>query len=469
MLGHQNPETLAVSGATIVDGNGGTPVSDGVIVIEKGRIAAIGDRSTTVPAHGRVIDGTGKYVIPGLMDANVHLYWAMSVERLARHMGHYEDIIAEAAQVALRGGLTTVFDTWGPRKPLIAVREQINAGTIPGSRFFCAGNIVGFDGPFSLDFYPKAGEVAGTTFADRINGIWVENVGRHLMWLAPEDVAREVRAYVSRGIDFVKYASNEHTPGAFLAFSPKVQAAIVEVAHNAGITAQAHTTSIEGLRIAIEAGCDLIQHANTTGPVPIPESTLDQMARKKTGAVVFPLTQRRFDWLNQNADANSQCMNASKNINARNLIRHGVPLLMAWDAIVWPPELATDPKAGKFYSGEDNPGKLGEGHIFWFKAMEEMECPPMAMLQAATKNIAVAYKKDKDLGTLEKGKIADMLILDKDPLRAAENYRTIHMVIKNGTIVDRDALPVNPILTKPVEPPAEEEDFYVPFLSKRND
>ena len=189
------------------------------------------------------------------------------------------------------------------------------------------------------------------------------------------------------------------------------------------------------------------------------------MARRKTGAVVFPLTQARLEWLMGIADEKAQCMHSSKNINARNLIRSGTPLLMAWDAMLVPPEMLTDPKIGKYFSGVDDPTILGTGHIFWFKAMQEMECPPMEMLKAATKNIAIAYGKDKDLGTLEKGKIADILILDKDPLQAAENYRSIHMILKDGVIVDRDALPLNPILTKPMEPPAEEEASYIPAIA----
>src|SRR5258708_33834973 len=83
------------------------------------------------------------------------------------------------------------------------------------------------------------------------------------MFLPQDQVAREVGKYIGKGIDFVKYASNEHgIPGAFLAFSPAVQAAIVAEAHSHGITARAHTMTAEGLRIAVEAGSDLIQHAN---------------------------------------------------------------------------------------------------------------------------------------------------------------------------------------------------------------
>ncbi len=462
-----------ITGATIIDATGSAPVPDGVIVIENGRIAAIGGGSTPIPPRARKIDARGKFAIPGLMDANVHLFGLNSrLESLSRYIEHYEDPIAESAQVALKNGLTTVFDTYGPRRYLMMVRDRINAGEWTGSRFFCAGNIIGFDGPFSPDFNAPAGEVASSSLVRRVNAIWVENVGRHLMWLPPEDLAKEVRAYIAKGIDFVKYGSNEHfgtSAGAFLAFSAEQQRAIVEEAHRAGITAQAHSSSVEGLRLAVEAGCDLVTHCNITGPVPIPATTLEEMARRKTGAVIFPWTQKGLEWIKQNVSGPEWTMWQSTDINARNLIRSGAPLLLANDGISLPTDIRNEPRFAKSWSGapeEESLISLASGHFYWLRAMEEKECPPMQMLQAATRNIAVAYGKDKDLGTLEKGKMADLLLLDKDPLQAAANYRSIHAVLKDGEVVDRNALPTKRVLTKPADAPAPEEASYVPFFSK---
>jgi imidazolonepropionase-like amidohydrolase len=464
----KTPGSLLIAGATLIDGVAEQPLQDRSIWIDGGRIKAIGGRDELgVPPTVQVIDARGKYAIPGLMNANVHLFMAINLEGIARYLDRYEEVIAESAQVALKHGLTTVFDTWGPRRALMAVRDRINAGAIPGSRVFCAGNIIGLDGPFSLDFFPKALEVATAAFAKRINAIWVENVGRHLMWLTPEQVAKEVRAYIGRGIDFIKYASNDHFPGAFLAFSPRQQAAVVEAAHRAGLTAQAHSMSVEGLRIAIEAGCDLVTHCNITGPVPIPDTTLELFAQRKTGAVIFPFMKRGLDWIMANVSEAERTMWQASDTNARNLIRSGAPLLLANDGGIVMPEWSTDPQWGKTWvtaPSEDNLATLATGHFVWFKAMEEKGCPPMEMLRAATRNIAVAYGKDQDLGTIQPGKIADMLILDKNPLQAAEHYRSIHSVIKDGTVVDRDALPLNPILTRPMEPPTDAEASYVPFL-----
>jgi imidazolonepropionase-like amidohydrolase len=463
--------SLLLSGATIIDGVAKYPIEGQSILIEGTRIKAIGRHGElAIPQGGEVIDAHGKFVIPGLMNANVHLLGDIRLENLARYQDRYDQLIAEAAQVALKNGLTTVFDTWGPRRPLMLVRDQIDTGKTPGSRIFCAGNIIGFDGPFSQDFLVKAADLLSVGFTKRVNAMWVENVGRHLMWLPPEQVLSEVRTYISKGIDFVKYGSNEHfwgAGGAFLAFSPRVQRLMVEEAHRAGITAQAHTMSVEGLRIAIEADCDLIQHCNLTGPTLIPETILELVAERMIGAVIFPLTQRRLDLILEKGPEIDRLGWPVANANARNLIRCGAKLLLGNDGSVYTSEMSNDPLYNRslLAAGEDRVFDLATGHFAWFRAMEEMGCAPIEMLRAATCNIAIAYGKDKDLGTLEPGKIADLIILDKNPLASADNYRSIHMILKDGVLVDRMALPLHPILTKPMGPPSEEEAAYIPSMT----
>lgn len=448
--------SLVIDSATIIDGVADNPLVGHAIWIDAGRIKAIGPLAElNVPDGVKVIDARSTYAIPGLINANVHLYSDLAFENVVRNEGRFEEFIAEAAQVALKGGLTTVFDTWGPRKPLMAVRDRINAGSLPGSRIFCAGNIVGLDGLFSLDFLSNTLGVVSSGLAQRINALWVENVGPDLSWMPPEQVANEVRTYIDKGIDFIKYASSEHRAqeheaSAFLLFSERAQAAIVEEAHRAGLTAQAHTSAVEALRVAVEAGCDLVQHCNITGPVPIPESTLELMAKKKTGAVVFPFTERRLEWMKGIKQWERRYF-STVDANCRNLMVSGAPILMANDGYILRPG---DPvfKNSWADAGEDHLSDLGEGHFVWLKAMEEKGFPPMEALRAATRNIAVAYGKDKDLGTLEPGKIADVILLDRDPLKSAENYRRIHMVLKDGEVVDRESLPLNPILTRPAAP-----------------
>src|SRR5262249_28823449 len=157
---------------------------------------------------------------------------ALSIGNLLRYQDRLEELAVEAAQVALKSGLTTVFDTLGQRKPLMAVRDRINAGGVPGRRVVFAGLIVGLGGPLSRDFlygHVGAAEVFTTEVVERLNGLSAENVGPALSWMTPEQVAREIRTYIGKGVDFIKYASNEHRwgdPTTFLVFSPKAQQAI---------------------------------------------------------------------------------------------------------------------------------------------------------------------------------------------------------------------------------------------------
>jgi imidazolonepropionase-like amidohydrolase len=403
------------------------------------------------------------------MNANVHLLGDVRLETLARFCDNFEVAIAEAAQLALKNGLTTVYDTWGPRSVLQKVSASINSGTLVGSRIFHCGNIIGFDGPLSPDFMVKAAEIASPLLTRRINATWVENVGRHLMWLTPDEVAHEVAKYIRHGIDFVKFASNEHmgtSTGAFLAFSQDVQSAIVREAHKAGLTAQAHTMSVEGLRIAIEAGSDLIQHANHTGPAVIPEKTLELMVTKKTSAVVFPLTEKRLSWLAKNESYRSPIMWQMADRNVRNLIVAGVPILLGNDGSVLTKDSLADPRFERNFGGpwEGSLFSLSDGHFAWLEAMEEKGLPALQILRAASINIATALGQDQHLGSIGAGKFADVLVLDNNPLESAKHYRSIHMVIKEGKIIDRNSLPTTPLLTREQEAPTAEERAYVPFL-----
>lgn len=459
--------SLLLTGATIIDGVNQSQIVGHSIVVEGDRIVAVGPHpELDVPPDTEIIDLDGKFIIPGLMNANVHLLLNVMYESLVRFDGRYEELIAEAAQVALKSGLTTVFDSWGPRRALQSVRDGIENGDLTGSRIRLAGNILGFEGPFSGDFDSRIPGVGTTRFVDRVNATWVENTGRHLMWLTPEEVAKEVRTYVERGIDFVKYASNEHggaSAGAFIQFSERTQQAIVAEAHSLGVIAQSHVSSVEGLRMSIEAGCDLIQHANVTGPRAIPKETLDLLAGGGCAVTLFPTTQNGMEFLKTSVSDFEWTLWKASDVNCRNLLSSGAPILLATDGGIFAREVMEEPLIKSTWNGmpeEDALVRLGTGHFAWLRAMEELGMPPMDILQAATINVARAYRLDDDLGSLESGKIADIVVLDADPLHNASNYEKVNIVIKNGEFIDRDALPERPLLTADLPGPLEEESRY---------
>jgi hypothetical protein len=368
--------------------------------------------------------------------------------------GEYDDLVLEAAQVALRAGFTTVFDTWGPLEALRRVRDRINAGTAVGSRIFVAGNIIGNGGPYSQDFFPNLGGGLSSAIIDEINRHWAYGVGDELTWMSADDVRQAVREYIhTSGIDFVKYAGSSHAHSRFLAFSLDAQRAIVEEAHDAGMTAQACTQAPEPLKVAIEAGVDLLQHGDVTGMRPMPEDTLNVISGRRLPCVAFLYTERHtkaFLEAKPQWHGNSgwgQVM-ATKDGNDRRLIDAKAKLLLAADMGVYGPTAATSPMWGPFQNGiPDVPTILGRSHIYWMRAGHERGLDPMEALLAATRNIAEAYGRLDDIGTVEPGKHADLLVLDADPLADPDNYMQVAHVVKDGAIVDRDRLPEKRILT----------------------
>lgn len=442
----------AIVGATLIDGTGGAPVKDAVIVIDGRKIAAVGPRGRVViPAGAREINGAGKFVIPGLMDANVHLVLGSSIEFIVRFEGRYEDLIEEAAQITLKNGVTTVFDSWGPLQPLRTVRDRVNRGDIVGSRMFIAGNIVGLSGPFGRDFNVAAETTATKPLVRRINRIWEENTGPDLLWDTPDQIRREMRRYISRGIDFLKYAASGHREEDFLQFSPEAQQAMVEECHRAGIIAQTHTTSVESLRQALEAGVDMLQHGSVTGPTPIPDSTIRLMLEKKVYCAVQPRTAKRLAIELEQAEDAVPSRRAKERLqtwhdNEVRLVKAHVPLLLATDAGMMDPDAYESMKPKMRV---ERPTELGEAHFLWFKAMIEKGMTPMETIVSATRNIAAAYHKLDQVGTLEAGKLADLVLLNADPQQDVNNIRKIALVMKDGQVIDREKLPLKKVLTVP--------------------
>src|SRR5262249_42947864 len=256
-------------------GNGGMPIPDGVIVVTDKKITAVGPRANiSVPQNARQINVAGKFIVPGLMDANVHLIpwpsWEY-IEFLARYENNFEGLIEEAAQVALKHGFTTVFDSMGPAVPLMRVRDRITQGEVEGSRMFVAGDIVGFRAVFTTS---EAIKSASRAFQARINALFEAGGGPELAWMTPEELKATMRKYVAQGVDFVKYGAtgdgqpinSEIGQNAVLRFSSAQQRAMVEVVHEAGKIVQIYQTSAEALRIVLEVGNDMAQHCASTGP-----------------------------------------------------------------------------------------------------------------------------------------------------------------------------------------------------------
>ncbi len=450
-------QTLAITGGTIIDGTGNDPLRNGVVVITDGRIAAVGPAGeVSIPGSATRIDAGGKYVIPGLMDANLHLFLNIDLETLIKYEDRYHEIVLEAAQIALRTGQTTVFDTWGPRAALVKARDMINAGEAPGSRIYLAGNIIGFDGPLSADFRAQAAPFVSKAFAARTNETWEQDTGRELLWMTPEEVRAVIREYATKDVDFLKYGASGHVDMNFISFSPRVQKVIVDEGHRAGMTVQTHTTSVESLDMAIDAGVDIVTHGGISGPTTaIPEETIQKLVDRGVAVSVLSITQRRLDAILEHSPGVLPPYMEIAKTNHRNMIEAGVTMLVSTDAGIQNPVLAAESE-NLAADSVDSRVKLGEGHFNAIVALEEMGMEPMEILKSVTSHVARSYELDADIGTLEAAKIADVVILDGNPLESARNYRRIHSVIKEGRVVDLDALPIAPIISSMTVPKKEQ-------------
>jgi imidazolonepropionase-like amidohydrolase len=441
----------AFVGGTVIDGTGAAPLAEAAVVVADGRIVSVGPAAGLERDRLEIVDVVGKHVIPGLMDANVHLLLHCDPEVLLRYEpGGYDELVLESAQVALKAGITTVFDTWGPLEALKRVRDRIASGEASGSRVYIAGNIIGNGGPWSSDFFPPYGQHLNPATVEAVNAEWEQGVGSELTWMPAADVGSAVRDYVARsGIDFVKYASSAHAHFRFLALSPDAQRAVVEEAHAAGMTAQACALTTEALRVAIAAGVDFLQHGDTTGRHPMPEDTLELIVERQLPCIVMLRTERHVEAAHESKHGIYREVVRAKDQNGRRLIEAGAKLMLATDGGVFGPYIATSPWVGEIFGNlPDVPINLGHSHLLWLRAAAERGMPAMAALLAATRNIADAYGKLDELGTLEPGKRADLLVLHGDPLSDPDNYGRIAHVVKDGAVVDRDLLPEQPVLTR---------------------
>jgi imidazolonepropionase-like amidohydrolase len=467
----QQPEgAVAIVGATVIDGNGGPPLPDATIVVVGKRIAAVGPRaSVAVPAGARRIDGAGKVVTPGFIDTNVHVSLYGAGETFVRYELRNADLALEAAQLHLKHGVTTIRDSYGSLLPLVRVRDAIARGERVGPRMLVAGNIVGWGGPYSVTFsliQPR--EL--TLFQEQIDDFITQGSGEELLDMEPEALRAAIRRYLDKGPDFIKYGGTGHfSRPSLIGFSPRAQEVIVEEAHRRGLVAETHSTSPEGLRISLLAGVDLVQH-----PEVLPGPVSDELARllkersvlcailsnTLTGKVWQRHLKERAELekrkTEEKADTARRATRARTSIelrqqaeregigietrraNAQALIRSGCTVTIATDNYLGTaPEFRREPKPEN--------QEAGIGTIIAIEGMVELGMTPMQALVAATRNGALAARALAEYGTLERGKLADLLVLDADPLAAISNIRKLSLVMKEGRLVDRERLPENPV------------------------
>lgn len=465
----------AIVGGTVIDGNGGAPIADAVVLIDGARITAVGPRSAVaIPADARQIDARGRWIIPGMIDTNVHLslYGGQNdrYETMAKYQPRQDDIVLEAAQIDLSYGITTVRDSYGALVPLTKVRDQIARGDKTGARILAAGNILGWSGPYSFSFSRVMGQL--TLFQEQMNDFIAQGGGEELMAMTPAELRHAIDAYLDKGPDFLKFGGTSHfSEPTFIGFSLDAQKVMVDAAHARNRAAETHSTSIEGLRLSIAAGIDGIQHPELLDGREMPDDLVKVIVDRGlncsmlAGTITGPAWTRHLktksETVKKRADAAKDARPPARDktsaerrkdaaedgadiemrrTNAQKLIRAGCRVTPGTDSY-WAaaPEFTRTPKLPE----QDH----GIGTIVAIEGLVELGMTPSQAIVAATRNGASAARGLKDFGTIEAGKFGDLVLLTADPLADISNLRKVALVVKDGRVVDRDRLPQSRVLS----------------------
>ena len=471
---------VALVGGTVIDGNGGPPLPDATVLITGNQITKVGPRaSVQVPRGARVVDAKGKFITPGFIDTNVHLSLYSGGETFVRYEKQNTDLAFEAAQLHLKHGITTVRDSYGSLRPLVQVRDAIHRGEKTGPRILAAGNIVGWGGPHSVTF-SQTQETNLTLFQEQLNDFITQGAGEELMDLEPEELRQAINRYLDKGPDFIKYGGTAHFMyPSLIAFSPAAQKVIVEEAHKRGKVAETHSTNPDGMLISILAGVDLVQH-----PEVMPDKMTDAMVnlykeRKvicsilsnvMTGKVWQKHLKDKTEREKKSAEAEKETSDRAgqekraktsaelrrerrtegmgletQRANAQKLIQAGCIVTPSTDNYLGAaPEFRREPKSDH--------QEAGIGTIIAIEGLVELGMTPGQAIVAATKNGALACRGLDSFGTVEAGKLADLLVFEADPLADISNIRKLAVVIRDGKVVDRERLPEKPVwYTPPVK------------------
>ena len=288
--------------------------------------------------------------------------------------------------------------------------------------------------------------------------------------MTPEELRRALNKYIDKRPDFIKYGATSHfAEPTFIGFSAEAQKAIVEEARRRGRFVEIHATSVEGLRVALAAGIDGIQHPELLDGRELPDdlvallrdrgvvcsmltSTIagpawqrhlksrDEAEKKREEAARRSVPREKTTAERRKEDADLGAGLEARRRNAQKLIRGGCLVTPGTDSY-WAaaPELTRTPK----FEEQDH----GIGTIMAIEGLVELGMTPSQAIVAATKNGATASRRLADFGTIEPGKIADLVVLTADPLADIKNIRKVEMVFKEGRAVDRTRLPETRVLS----------------------
>jgi imidazolonepropionase-like amidohydrolase len=389
---------LALVGSTLIDGSGGSALPDSVIIIERERISAVGQRSQL-----RVPDGIEPKnvdhltILPGLIDSHVHISFALGREPPKGPTA--EKIIDEVLRAFLQHGVTTIRDLGGAYPWIIEVAESIEKKHRKGPRVVAAGPMLTAPG----------GHPAGTLLRGREPAIAVST--RQIA--SREDARKAVHDLQVGGVAVIKAVLDSrgraYSPDRVPTLNSDILAAITEQARSLGLPVTVHWGNVDELPAVVSCGTPQIEHS---GHTPIPSRIIEDIARARI-AVDPTLTMM------QARSSSEDAFNRGALANVRRLHEAGIVITAG-----------TDSPLGELRFGESLHSEL--------ELLVKAGMSPIEAIQAATSRPAKLMKLDHEIGTVQSGKRADLIGIAGDPLRDISNIRNIKLVVRNGCIVEEN-------------------------------
>src|SRR5215468_5388231 len=400
--------------AHLNDGKADTVVAPGVVVVSEGKIVAVGSNAQ-VPTGARVIDLGDATLLPGLMDAHTHLSLESSLDwkqdqldSLKKPIPEQAIIATEYARRTLLAGFTTVRDLGSSDLIDVGLRNAIQSGKVPGPRMLVAVNAIGArgghcdpTGGFRPELLKEPGPEQGV-----VNG--------------PEQARAAVRFNTKHGADVIKTCAT----GGVLSEADRVDSpqltqgeldALVDEAHALGRKTAAHAHGAEAAKRAVRAGIDSIEHGSF-----LDDQALDLMKQKGTYLIFTPVLCLNDRLKKAGAPPNilgkAAAASGAADATFKRALARGVNLGFGSDAAVCP-------------HGQQ---------VAQFADMVRLGMQPLAALRAATSADAKLLGLD-NLGTLEPGKLADVVAVPGDPSRDITAVEKVFFVMKDGVVYRNDA------------------------------
>jgi len=409
----ESVKTYALIGATVIDGHGGVPLNDAAILVDHGAIKEVGSReSIKLGDDITKIDVKGHFILPGLIDAHVHMVGVGSPKLLdniveSNYLQAMRTVV-EAGKL-LEYGFTTIRSA-GSRYDIF-LKRAIEEGTVIGPRILTCG--------LALCRSRGHGDYIRRDIYEIPEDFLKDNLPKAMLVDGVDEVRKAVRQIIGQNVDHIKVWATgggawEKERATDMHFTRDEMEVIVEEARMVGLPVMCHAESVESVKIAVDLGVRSIEHADDDNEFELDDETCRKMVEKNI--FLTPTLAIFYFDLEEGEDILPSWIRSLK--RAR---KHGVKILLGTDT--W----------------ADSVTPYGKFNISEIKLLVDVpDMKPIEAITAATKHGAEACGIGDTVGTIEKEKLADLLVVKKDPVSDIEvllDKDNVRYVIKEGRFV----------------------------------